>query len=434
MDLIWNFSNDNAAVIGALAVLVALFFGIRKHVFGWFGLSPRPPSTEVTVNLTDTPEEPTIKLTLEQFEKRIAAKIKTAKKAQKSANAKKQKQLRQTIEERESQLRDLETAFAKEKERIASLEDALKREGNTLDPERSTAAREALENGNYDLAKQIFTEILNTAEDAANLQSQRAARAAYALGNIAAAEIRWADAATLYAKSATLDPTHKHLFAAREFHWRTGEHKVALALGDPMITAAINEFGDGSNKHAVALNEHALTLKAMGDYQSAEPMYKQAIAIDKVTIGEGHQDHAIRLNNLAALYYSAGDYLSAEPLFKQAIAIDKATIGEEHPEYAIHLNNLAELYRAMGDYPSAEPLYKQAMEIGKATIGEDHPDYAIRLNNLAGLYDAMGDYPSAEPLFKQAIAISQNSLMPDHPNTKTFKANLAKMQAARDKG
>ena len=73
-----------------------------------------------------------------------------------------------------------------------------------------------------------------------------------------------------------------------------------------------------------------------------------------------------------------GQYEEAEPLYREAIEIDKATIGEEHPDYATRLNNLAELLRAMGRYAEAEPLFRQAIEIGKATIGEEHPDYAKR--------------------------------------------------------
>ena len=55
-----------------------------------------------------------------------------------------------------------------------------------------------------------------------------------------------------------------------------------------------------------------------------------------------------RLNNLATLLQDMGRYAEAEPLFREAIEIDKATIGEEHPDYAIRLNNLASLLRDMG--------------------------------------------------------------------------------------
>ncbi len=58
-----------------------------------------------------------------------------------------------------------------------------------------------------------------------------------------------------------------------------------------------------------------------------------------------------------------GDYASAEPLFRQALEIRRAALGEGHPDYATSLNNLAGLYHAMGDHAAAVPLYRQAIEI-----------------------------------------------------------------------
>ena len=87
-----------------------------------------------------------------------------------------------------------------------------------------------------------------------------------------------------------------------------------------------------------------------------------------------------------------GDYDRAEPLYRQALEIKKKALGEGHPDYATSLNNLAALYHAMGDYDRAEPLYRQALEIKKKALGEKHPDYATGLNNLAAVW-LQGDTP-----------------------------------------
>ncbi|MEL6425496.1 MAG: tetratricopeptide repeat protein, partial [Pseudomonadota bacterium] len=70
---------------------------------------------------------------------------------------------------------------------------------------------------------------------------------------------------------------------------------------------------------------------------------------------------------------ATGRYDEAEPLYTQAIEIDRNTIGEEHPDFATHLNNLAGLYGLTGRYDEAEPLYTQAIEILEATLGPEHP-------------------------------------------------------------
>ena len=50
-------------------------------------------------------------------------------------------------------------------------------------------------------------------------------------------------------------------------------------------------------------------------------------------------------------YDAQGDYACAsEPLYRQALEIERKTLGENHPIYATQLNNLALLYLAQHDY------------------------------------------------------------------------------------
>ena len=78
----------------------------------------------------------------------------------------------------------------------------------------------------------------------------------------------------------------------------------------------------------------------------------------------------------------------AEPLYKEALAIDKKVFGDEHPNVAGDLNNLAELLRTQGKYDDAKPLQEEALAIRKKVLGEEHPEVAESLNNLALLLDA----------------------------------------------
>jgi tetratricopeptide (TPR) repeat protein len=80
-----------------------------------------------------------------------------------------------------------------------------------------------------------------------------------------------------------------------------------------------------------------------------------------------------------------GDYDSAEPLYKRALAIIEKVLGKEHPSTATSLNNLAGVYQAKGDYDSAERLYKRALEILEKRLGSNHPNTVTIRNNLAYL-------------------------------------------------
>ena len=50
---------------------------------------------------------------------------------------------------------------------------------------------------------------------------------------------------------------------------------------------------------------------------------------------------ATQLNNLAGLLSSKGDYDGAEPLYRESLAIRKKALGDDHPLAATGLNNLA---------------------------------------------------------------------------------------------
>ena|ERR1700680_4968344 len=95
------------------------------------------------------------------------------------------------------------------------------------------------------------------------------------------------------------------------------------------------------------------------------------------------------LNNLAELYRAQGQYAKAEPLYLQALEIEKKVLGPEHPNVARELNNLALLYDAQGQYAKAEPLYRQALAILQKVLPAN-PDLATLLENYANCLAKLG--------------------------------------------
>ena len=56
-----------------------------------------------------------------------------------------------------------------------------------------------------------------------------------------------------------------------------------------------------------------------------------ALESDIKNFGQEHPSTALRRSNLATAYTALGDYEQAKKLFKQAYATLKAKLGEEHP-------------------------------------------------------------------------------------------------------
>ena len=119
--------------------------------------------------------------------------------------------------------------------------------------------------------------------------------------------------------------------------------------------------------------------------------------------------HILTLQNAFArivFLSTQGKLDEAEPLYKEALAIDKKVFGDEHPQVALALNNLAVLLEeGFGNYEESYKLKKEALAIWKKVHGDEHPLVATGLNNLAELLSDQGKHDEAAPLYKEAIAI-----------------------------
>jgi tetratricopeptide (TPR) repeat protein len=157
------------------------------------------------------------------------------------------------------------------------------------------------------------------------------------------------------------------------------------------------------------------------EYELAIECLKKAIALQQELDME--LELSSSLSYLAGLYQSQGRYSEAEPLYLQAVEIDRRSLPEDHPSLASHLNNLATLYNSQGRYSEAEPLYLQAVEIDRRSLPEDHSSLAIGLNNLAQIYKTQGRYSEAEPMYLQAVKIFRSKLPANHPNIQVVWKN-----------
>ena len=166
-------------------------------------------------------------------------------------------------------------------------------------------------------------------------------------------------------------------------------------------------------------------------YKLAEPLYEEALSIDREALGDKHPNVANSLNSLAMLYQAQGHYEQAEPLLKEALSIRREALGDKHPEVASSLNNLASLYQAQGHFEQAEPLHEEALSIDREALGDKHPEVASSLNNLAMLYQDQGHYEQAEPLYEEALSIRREALGDKHPDVVTSLDNLTAIQTIK---
>ncbi len=373
-----------------------------------------PPPAIIPVERIDVPKD--------IYKESLENAVRVKELEMQAAHGEEKALLQAQIDELNNRLANLPQAFEEAQKRIASLENALEREGNEIGAEKLAEAKTAIENGDFSKADELFAKI----ETREKLAVERSARAAYARGEIAEQEIRWHDANKHFARAAKLDPCFETLIRAQKLSLAVGDYPSALSLSEEAKKAAIADYGEESEQHAICLNNLGALYQKKNQYKKAKTLYKKALLICKKMPEKNYSSIASSLNNLGTVYEDLGKPEKAEPLYKEALDIYNNDLKKSYP--AAILNNLAGIYLTNKQYKEAEPLYKQALQIQRELLGENHPETANGFNNLGGLYYRQGQYKEAEPFCKQGLEIFEAALGPDHPQTKLFRKNYEDLQ------
>ena len=161
----------------------------------------------------------------------------------------------------------------------------------------------------------------------------------------------------------------------------------------------------------------------------------RAVRLTTARRGAEHPMVATVLGNLAEVLVDLGRPSEAEPLYRQALAIDERSPESENPALATSLNDLAEPLRTTNRMSEAEPLYRRALEIDERTLGREHPNVARDLNNLALLLQMTDRVREGELLSQRAVQVFAEFARRtghEHPSFGAAITNYARLLAAMD--
>ena len=167
---------------------------------------------------------------------------------------------------------------------------------------------------------------------------------------------------------------------------------------------------------ARTLQDLALVMDDAGDLKAAIPMMREAVNMQRALNGsQPDPGLALAIHNLAELLYEDGNYDAAEELYTEALAMRRRLLGDKHPLIAGTLSSLGLVRQARGDLAGAEAMFREALAVQQQTLGEVHPDIATTLNNLAFVQYARGDRPAALANEREALRILRQLFPGDHP-------------------
>lgn len=219
---------------------------------------------------------------------------------------------------------------------------------------------------------------------------------------------------------------HERAIALREqAEYEPAERVCAEAV------ALFAQAGAGEEPNlANALAEHARILNLVDRPREAIAAAERALALLEPLV-PAHVDSepgeelvrlalAARLT-LAASCRGAGHLDRAEAAARDALAMAEQHFGAGDLAAADALNEIGVISKFLGRYGEAERVYRRALPIIEAADPES-PDVATLLHNLGGLAHARGDFEAGEPLSRRSVELRTASLGADHPTTAADRA------------
>jgi tetratricopeptide (TPR) repeat protein len=198
-----------------------------------------------------------------------------------------------------------------------------------------------------------------------------------------------------------------------------GDFDAAETMLEEALALHVARFGKASLGAAQALEYQSQLAHARRDYARAESLARESLAIlDALPPGYPEEMRAIRLNSLAmAVQEGRADYAEATIYRREALEITRRVLDAGHPRVVQAINNLAMSHYRAGAYAEAEPLIREALERNRAIFGPVHPEVITTLNNLALLLGDTGRHGDANAIWAQVAAADAERFGPDHPET-----------------
>jgi tetratricopeptide (TPR) repeat protein len=243
--------------------------------------------------------------------------------------------------------------------------------------------------------------------------------------------------------------------------------REALPPDDPELAASLHSLAwlnhqKGDYDKAEALYRDALairrrhddpvplstTLMCLGwlltdleDYAAAEGMFQEAVALRVRALGEGHRDVAAARVGLAAVYIAEGKFAAALAPYLQA---KEALSKEADPAVieSIDLFQRAMIARGLfpsvgsllglGGAPDAERSLKRSLELARRALGEYHPFVALILHELAFTLAEQNKDEEAERYYRDCLNIVRKYGL-EHPKATILLNNFCHLLQHRGK-
>ena len=178
---------------------------------------------------------------------------------------------------------------------------------------------------------------------------------------------------------------------------------------------------------------------ALGEFQNAEQMARNALALRRNDPGSQPAELADSLFDLAHHLWSQGKLAEAEKFAREGLSLAKSGPGKKDALVAKSLAQLGVIVQDEGKLAEAEGLFRESLAVRKQLLGNEHPTVAQAFNTLSGVLTLEGKTAEAEKASREAVTAFGWSFRPgdsfgpdplySRGNTFFDQGNLAEAEA-----
>jgi serine/threonine-protein kinase len=170
---------------------------------------------------------------------------------------------------------------------------------------------------------------------------------------------------------------------------------------------------DRTIEAAETLNDLAVVVGTRGRTQEALTLHEEAVSVARAA-GAGDAQLAMALSALASALSDAKQYDRAEPLFRETLALRERVLGDDHPDVAWTRYNFAYLLMEEQKYEEAAQVAQTLLAQRGSILPDSHPTVAATLQVLGRVRMAQDRVADAAPLLEESLTLRRKSLPPDH--------------------
>ena len=173
------------------------------------------------------------------------------------------------------------------------------------------------------------------------------------------------------------------------FYYDMGNYETAEGIFRDTLEMRQKIYGKQHLRVMAAMRDLIQVLQAKGDDEEADAMLRKVIAMAPPLL-VGKHPMAWNLKALVSVLRDTNAVAMAEPLYREALAVDRELLGDEHSLLGLSLTNLALVLERQGKYVAAEPLFREALALRQRLLGDRHPDTLESMNNIVEFYEGWG--------------------------------------------